>query len=164
MHSRSLILWPTKRPPYSAWDVYGKLEGTIGWKEYDMSETTSNMEEIEPNVPAMEPGSNLAPEELERLTQDIIAALKTVYDPEIPSDIYEIGLIYRVDIDDDRNVEVDMTLTAPGCPVAGEMPGWVENAVSSVDGVGLVTVNMVFDPPWTPDRMSEEAKVAINWY
>ncbi|MCV6574534.1 MAG: SUF system Fe-S cluster assembly protein [Cohaesibacter sp.] len=122
------------------------------------------MEEIEPNVPAMEPGSNLAPEELERLTQDIIAALKTVYDPEIPSDIYEIGLIYRVDIDDDRNVEVDMTLTAPGCPVAGEMPGWVENAVSSVDGVGLVTVNMVFDPPWTPDRMSEEAKVAINWY
>ncbi|HAT84667.1 MAG TPA: SUF system Fe-S cluster assembly protein [Rhizobiales bacterium] len=129
-----------------------------------MSETTSNMEEIEPNVPAMEPGSNLAPEELERLTQDIIAALKTVYDPEIPSDIYEIGLIYRVDIDDDRNVEVDMTLTAPGCPVAGEMPGWVENAVSSVDGVGLVTVNMVFDPPWTPDRMSEEAKVAINWY
>ncbi|MCV6547040.1 MAG: SUF system Fe-S cluster assembly protein [Cohaesibacter sp.] len=122
------------------------------------------MEEIEPNVPAMEPGSNLAPEELERLTQDIIAALKTVYDPEIPSDIYEIGLIYRVDIDDDRNVEVDMTLTAPGCPVAGEMPGWVENAVSSVDGVGLVSVNMVFDPPWTPDRMSEEAKVAINWY
>lgn len=129
-----------------------------------MSEMSSNMEEIEPNVPAMEPGSNLAPEELERLTQDIIAALKTVYDPEIPSDIYEIGLIYRVDIDDDRNVEVDMTLTAPGCPVAGEMPGWVENAVSSVDGVGLVTVNMVFDPPWTPDRMSEEAKVAINWY
>lgn len=129
-----------------------------------MSEMSSNMEEIEPNVPAMEPGSNLAPEELERLTQDIIAALKTVYDPEIPSDIYEIGLIYRVDIDDDRNVEVDMTLTAPGCPVAGEMPGWVENAVSSVDGVGLVSVNMVFDPPWTPDRMSEEAKVAINWY
>lgn len=129
-----------------------------------MSETPSNMEEIEPNVPAMEPGSNLSPEELERLTQDIIAALKTVYDPEIPSDIYEIGLIYRVDIDDDRNVDVDMTLTAPGCPVAGEMPGWVENAISSVDGVGLVTVNMVFDPPWTPDRMSEEAKVAINWY
>lgn len=91
-----------------------------------MSDTSSNMEEIEPNVPAMEPGSNLAPEELERLTHDIIAALKTVYDPEIPSDIYEIGLIYRVDIDDDRNVEVDMTLTAPGCPVAGEMPGWVE--------------------------------------
>ncbi|MCT4655236.1 MAG: SUF system Fe-S cluster assembly protein [Cohaesibacter sp.] len=112
----------------------------------------------------MEPGSNLPAAELERLTTDIIAALKTVYDPEIPSDIYEIGLIYRVDIDDDRNVEVDMTLTAPGCPVAGEMPGWVENAVSSVDGVGLVTVNMVFDPPWTPDRMSEEAKVAINWY
>ena len=102
--------------------------------------------------------------ELEQLTADIVAALKTVYDPEIPADIYEIGLIYRVDIDDDRNIEVDMTLTAPGCPVAGEMPGWVENAVSSVPGVGLVTVNMVFDPPWTPERMSEEAKVAINWY
>nr|WP_321464202.1 SUF system Fe-S cluster assembly protein [uncultured Cohaesibacter sp.] len=102
--------------------------------------------------------------ELERLTSEIVGALKTVYDPEIPADIYEIGLIYRVDIDDDRNVEIDMTLTAPGCPVAGEMPSWVENAVSSVAGVGVVKVNMVFDPPWTPDRMSEEAKIAINWY
>jgi FeS assembly SUF system protein len=129
-----------------------------------MSDNVASAQESEPNTPSMEPGSNLPAAELERLTTDIIAALKTVYDPEIPSDIYEIGLIYRVDIDDDRNVEVDMTLTAPGCPVAGEMPGWVENAVSSVDGVGLVTVNMVFDPPWTPDRMSEEAKVAINWY
>ena len=129
-----------------------------------MSETLFETGEIEPNVPAMEPGSNIPADELERLTADIIAALKSVYDPEIPADIYEIGLIYRVDIDDDRNVEVDMTLTAPGCPVAGEMPGWVENAVSSVAGVGIVTVNMVFDPPWTPERLSEEAKVAINWY
>jgi FeS assembly SUF system protein len=80
--------------------------------------------------------------------------------PEIPSDIYELGLIYRVDIDDDRNVAIDMTLTAPGCPVAGEMPGWVENAVSAVEGVSDVEVNMTFDPPWTPDRMSEEAQVA----
>jgi FeS assembly SUF system protein len=109
-------------------------------------------------------GSAIPPEELERLTADIVAALKTVYDPEIPADIYELGLIYRVDIDDDRNIEIDMTLTAPGCPVAGEMPGWVENAVSLVPGVGNVTVNMVFDPAWTPDRMSDLAKVALDWY
>ena len=109
-------------------------------------------------------GSAIPPEELERLTADIVAALKTVYDPEIPADIYELGLIYRVDIDDDRNVDIDMTLTAPGCPVAGEMPGWVENAVSLVPGVGNVTVTMVFDPPWTPDRMSDEARVALDWY
>jgi FeS assembly SUF system protein len=109
-------------------------------------------------------GSAIPPDELERLTRDIIAALKTVYDPEIPADIYELGLVYRVDIDDDRNIVVDMTLTAPGCPVAGEMPGWVENAVSLVPGVGNVTVNMVFDPPWTPDRMSDEARVALDWY
>ena len=109
-------------------------------------------------------GSKLSAEQLEQMTADIVAALKTVYDPEIPADIYELGLIYRVDIDDDRNVEIDMTLTAPGCPVAGEMPGWVENAVSLVPGVGNVTVNMVFDPPWTPDRMSDVARVALDWY
>jgi FeS assembly SUF system protein len=109
-------------------------------------------------------GSAIPPEELDRLTADIIAALKTVYDPEIPADIYELGLIYRVDIDDDRNVEIDMTLTAPGCPVAGEMPGWVENAVSLVPGVGNVTVNMVFEPTWTPERMSDLARVALDWY
>ncbi|WP_419913348.1 SUF system Fe-S cluster assembly protein [Hoeflea sp.] len=103
-------------------------------------------------------------EELARLTDDIIAAIKTVYDPEIPADIYELGLIYRIDIEDDRTVKVDMTLTAPGCPVAGEMPGWVENAVSSVEGVSGVEVNMTFDPPWTPDRMSEEAQIAVGWY
>ena len=95
---------------------------------------------------------------------DIIAALKTVYDPEIPSDIYEIGLIYRIDMDDNRMVDIDMTLTAPGCPVAGEMPGWVENAVSAVEGVSGVTVNMTFDPPWTPERLSEEAQIALGWY
>ncbi|WP_136657223.1 SUF system Fe-S cluster assembly protein [Nitratireductor sp. XY-223] len=103
-------------------------------------------------------------EELARLTDDIIAAVKTVYDPEIPADIYELGLIYRIDIEDDRMVKIDMTLTAPGCPVAGEMPGWVENAVSSVEGVSGVEVNMTFDPPWTPDRMSEEAQIAVGWY
>ena len=110
------------------------------------------------------PVSTIQPEELARMTDDIIAALKTVYDPEIPADIYELGLIYKVDIDDDRTVAIDMTLTAPGCPVAGEMPGWVQNAVSTVEGVGDVKVNMTFDPPWDPSRMSEEAKVALDWY
>ena len=109
-------------------------------------------------------GSAIPAEELERLTRDIVAALKTVYDPEIPADIYELGLIYRVDIDDNRNIDLDMTLTAPGCPVAGEMPGWVENAVSLVPGVNNVTVNMVFDPPWEQSRMSDEARVALDWY
>ncbi len=110
-------------------------------------------------------GSTTIPaEELSRLTDDIIAAIKTVYDPEIPVDIYELGLIYKVDINDERAIDVDMTLTAPGCPVAGEMPGWVEDAVSSVAGVGPVTVNMVFDPPWDPSRMSDEARIALNWF
>ncbi|MCP1197826.1 SUF system Fe-S cluster assembly protein [Notoacmeibacter sp. MSK16QG-6] len=108
--------------------------------------------------------SALPAEELARMTDDIITALKTVYDPEIPADIYELGLIYKVDIEDDRTVKIDMTLTAPGCPVAGEMPGWVQDAVSTVEGVQSVDVSMVFDPPWTPDRMSEEAQFALGWY
>jgi FeS assembly SUF system protein len=120
-------------------------------------------ETAEPTTPQAS-GSAIPPDELERLTTDIVAALKTVYDPEIPADIYELGLIYRVEIDDDRNVDVDMTLTAPGCPVAGEMPIWVEDAISAVPGVGNVTVNMVFDPPWSPERMSDEAKVALDWF
>lgn len=103
-------------------------------------------------------------EELARMTDDIVAALKTVYDPEIPADIYELGLIYRVDIEDDRTVKIEMTLTAPGCPVAGEMPGWVENAVRGVEGVMDAEVEMTFDPPWTPDRMSEEAQIAVGLY
>ena len=120
-------------------------------------------EEQQPNVAAFD-AQAIPPEEQERLTTDIVSALKTVYDPEIPADIYEIGLIYKVDIDDNRHVNIDMTLTAPGCPVAGEMPIWVENAVASVPGVSGVTANMVFDPPWSPDRMSDEAKVAIGWW
>lgn len=108
--------------------------------------------------------SAIPAEEIARLSDDIIAALKTVYDPEIPADIYELGLIYRVDIEDDRSVKIVMTLTAPGCPVAGEMPGWVENAVSAVEGVMGVDVEMTFDPPWSADRMSEEAQVALGWY
>jgi len=111
------------------------------------------------------PGESAIPaEELARLTDDIIGALKTVYDPEIPADIYELGLVYRIDIEDDRSVKIDMTLTAPGCPVAGEMPGWVQNAVGAVEGISDVDVKMTFDPPWTPDRMSEEARVAVGWY
>jgi FeS assembly SUF system protein len=106
----------------------------------------------------------LPPEEVERLKSDLVAALKTVFDPEIPVDIYELGLIYRIDIDGDRNVDLDMTLTAPGCPVAGDMPRWVENAVSAVPGVGQVKVNLVFDPPWEMSRMSDEAKLALNMF
>ena len=113
---------------------------------------------------APDSASAIPEEELDRITGDIIAALKTVYDPEIPVDIYELGLIYRVDIEDDRSIKVDMTLTAPGCPVAGEMPGWVENAVATVAGVGQVDVNMVFDPPWDPSRMSDEARVALDMF
>lgn len=109
-------------------------------------------------------GSKLSSEELEQMTADIVGALKTVYDPEIPSDIYELGLIYKIDIADDRNITIDMTLTAPGCPVAGEMPTWVENAVCSVPGVQGCTVNLTFDPPWDQSRMSDEARLALNMF
>ena len=108
--------------------------------------------------------SAIPPEELARLSDDIVAALKTVYDPEIPADIFELGLIDELDIEDDRMVKIVMTLTAPGCPVAGEMPGWVENAVGAVEGVSGVQVELTFDPPWSADRMSEEAQVAVGWY
>jgi FeS assembly SUF system protein len=123
-----------------------------------------NLAETRPNEPAVAGATALPPEEIDRLTDGIVAALKTVYDPEIPADIYELGLIYRVEIGDDRKVTIDMTLTAPGCPVAGEMPGWVENAVASVPGVAEVQVNMVFDPPWDQSRMSDEARVALDMW
>ena len=116
-----------------------------------------------PNAAAFS-GSAIPAEELERITTDIIAALKTVYDPEIPADIYELGLIYRVEVDESRFVNIDMTLTAPGCPVAGEMPQWVENAVAAVPGVAGVKVEMVFDPPWDMSRMSEMARVALDMW
>jgi FeS assembly SUF system protein len=109
-------------------------------------------------------GSALPAEEIERLTTDIVAALKTVYDPEIPADIYELGLIYKVDIADDRKVTVDMTLTTPNCPSAAELPAMVENAVASVPGVGEVKVSVIWDPPWDPSRMSDEARVALNMW
>ena len=110
------------------------------------------------------PPSQMSSEELRLLTDSIIAALKTVFDPEIPADIYELGLIYNVDIDDSRFVTIEMTLTAPACPVAGEMPMWVENAVSVVPGVAGARVNMVFDPPWDQSRMSDEARVALDMW
>jgi len=113
-----------------------------------------------PNAPSFQ--SAIPPEELAKLTDDIVGALKSVYDPEIPVDIYELGLIYKVDIADDRAVAVDMTLTSPNCPAAVELPGMVENAVSSVQGVGPVKVKVVFDPPWDQSRMSEDARVALN--
>jgi FeS assembly SUF system protein len=106
--------------------------------------------------------SAIPQDELERMTDELIAAFKTVFDPEIPVDIYELGLIYKVDIDDDRKVDIEMTLTAPGCPVAGDMPGWVENAAKTVEGVADVEVRLTFDPPWTPARMSDEARLALN--
>ncbi len=110
------------------------------------------------------PGSTLSAEELDALQADIVKALKTVYDPEIPTDIYELGLIYKIEVSDDREVAIEMTLTAPGCPVAGEMPMWVENAVSAVPGVLGTNVNLTFDPPWDQTRMSDEARLALNMF
>ena len=108
--------------------------------------------------------SALAQGEIDRMTDDIIAALKSVFDPEIPVDVYELGLIYKVDLSDDREVLIDMTLTAPGCPVAGEMPGWIEDAVKKVEGVQSARANLVFEPPWDPSKMSDEAKLALNMF
>ena len=105
-----------------------------------------------------------AAEDLGKLTDDIVAALKTVYDPEIPADIYELGLIYKIDIGDDRAISVDMTLTTPNCPAAQDLPMMVENAVASVAGVGPVKVNVVWTPPWDPSRMSDEARVVLNMW
>ena len=125
-----------------------------------MSETdTDTTQATAPNA-----ASSLPPEETERLGSEIVAALKTVFDPEIPADIYELGLIYKVDIKDDRAVDVDMTLTTPNCPAAAELPMMVENAVSSVQGVGPVTVQIVWDPPWDPSRMSDEARLVLNMW
>jgi FeS assembly SUF system protein len=106
----------------------------------------------------------LSQAELDQLTDRLIEKLKSVYDPEIPVDIYELGLVYKVDVSDDRDVLVEMTLTAPGCPVAGEMPGWVEEAIKQIPEVGKVTVELVFDPPWDPSRMSDEAKLQLNMF
>jgi FeS assembly SUF system protein len=127
-------------------------------------------DDIKDNASALasaEPAENtsaLPQDEQARLTDAIVAALKTVYDPEIPADIYEIGLIYKIDIADDRAVTVDMTLTTPNCPAAQDLPKSVENAVASVPGVGEVKVNVVWDPPWDPSRMSDEARLTLNMW
>lgn len=124
-----------------------------------MTDTTDN------KPAAANAGESALPrEEVARMTDDIVAALKTVYDPEIPADIYELGLIYKVDIKDDRAVDVDMTLTTPNCPAAAELPLMVENAVASVAGVGPVKVQVVWDPPWDQSRMSDEARVVLNMW
>jgi len=113
---------------------------------------------------AAERPASIAADEMARLTDEIVAAIKTVYDPEIPADIYELGLIYKVDIDDERVVKIDMTLTTPNCPSAAELPGMVENAVASVPGVREATVKIVWDPPWDPSRMSDEARLTLNMW
>ncbi|MBL1405511.1 MAG: SUF system Fe-S cluster assembly protein [Rhizobiales bacterium] len=129
------------------------------------NKTPENEVSTEPNTADISATQSALPqEEIDRLATDIIAAIKTVYDPEIPADVYELGLIYKVDILDNRNVKVEMTLTAPGCPVAGEMPIWVQTAIATVEGVMDVEVEMVFDPPWTTDRMSEEAQIATGLF
>src|SRR5882672_10567060 len=136
-----------------------------------MTQNETNVQPaLDETVTASTPGgddgkSGKLPEaEVARITDDIIAALKTVYDPEIPADIYEIGLIYKIDLDDDRAVTIDMTLTTPNCPSAQELPIMVENAVASVPGVGPVTVNIVWDPPWDQSRMTDEARSVLNMW
>jgi FeS assembly SUF system protein len=130
-----------------------------------MNEDAKTVEPMPASGDPAAPGcAPLPPEELEAFGLTLITALKTVFDPEIPVDIYELGLIYKVDVADNKDVVVDMTLTAPGCPVAGEMPGMVKSALETVPGVGEITVNMVFEPPWTPERMSEEAKLELNMF
>jgi FeS assembly SUF system protein len=116
------------------------------------------------SLPSTSNNGGLSSEEIGRLTDEIVAALKSVYDPEIPADVYELGLIYKIDIGDDRTVTIDMTLTTPNCPSAQELPGMVENAAASVPGVGPVTVNVVWDPPWEPSRMSDEARMVLNMW
>jgi FeS assembly SUF system protein len=113
---------------------------------------------------AAEQPSAIPADEMGRLTDEIVGAIKTVYDPEIPADIYELGLIYKVDIDNDRMVKIDMTLTTPNCPSAAELPTQVENAVASVPGVREAKVNIVWDPPWDPSRMSDEARAVLNMW
>ena len=136
--------------------------------DQDESKTATVTPQAEPASaasPAAQPSGSALPEaEIARLTDEIVAGLKTVYDPEIPADIYELGLIYKVDIADNRDVTVDMTLTTPNCPSAQELPIMVENAVSSVAGVGPVTVNIVWDPPWEQSRMSDEARASLNMW
>ena len=133
----------------------------------DDAGATRDLLQLDPTAaaPLVEaPVSAIPQEELDRMTDELITALKSVFDPEIPVDIYELGLIYKVDVSDDRDVLVEMTLTAPGCPVAGDMPGWVQEAVVKVEGVKSCHVDLTFDPPWDPSKMSDEAKLQLNMF
>jgi FeS assembly SUF system protein len=125
---------------------------------------TASAPEKPPENAAIVGSPSVPADELNKLTDDIVAALKTVYDPEIPADIYELGLIYKIDIGDDRGVKIDMSLTSPNCPAAQELPIMVENAVSSVGGVKETKVAVVWDPPWDPSRMSDEARLVLNMW
>jgi FeS assembly SUF system protein len=127
-------------------------------------EQDTNVGMADTERPAAAPSSTIPADEMARLTDEIVAAIKTVYDPEIPADIYELGLIYKVDIDDDRAVHIDMTLTTPNCPSAAELPSQVENAVAGVPGVREAKVEIVWDPPWDPSRMSDEARTVLNMW
>jgi FeS assembly SUF system protein len=130
----------------------------------EAAQATAKQQPAQENQSAPSSQQALSSEEVGRLTDEIVAAVKTVYDPEIPADVYELGLIYRIDIGDDRAIAVDMTLTTPNCPSAQELPGMVENAVASVPGVGPVTVKVVWEPPWEPSRMSDEARAVLNMW
>lgn len=140
------------------------LKTSIDTQRTEPSESGGHMAEVEAAAAASEEHPPIPEDELERISRDIVAAIKTVYDPEIPVDIYELGLIYKVDIENDRSVQVEMTLTTPGCPVAGEMPEWVVNAVVGVEGVKKAKVELTFDPPWDMSMMSEEARFALNMF
>ena len=129
-----------------------------------MTDETKTADAPTPNAVQTTGSEAIPAEELARITDEIIGALKTVYDPEIPADIYELGLIYKIDIADDRAVAIEMTLTTPNCPSAQELPTMVENAAASVPGVGEVKVNIVWDPPWDPSRMSDEARAVLNMW
>lgn len=123
----------------------------------DGANTDARMDGLEEGDPLIPPSSTDHP-----LYDDVIGALRTVYDPEIPVNIHDLGLIYTVRITEDNAVFIDMTLTAPGCPVAGEIPGWVADAVSPLPGVKTVDVEIVWDPPWDMSRMSDEAKLELG--
>ena len=133
-------------------------------EDIKLDEQPASAQNSAAELPAGEKPSAIPPEEMPRLTDDIVGALKTVFDPEIPADIYELGLIYRVDVSDDRDVTIDMTLTTPNCPSAAELPAQVENAVAGVQGVREAKVNIVWDPPWDPSRMSDEARAVLNMW
>ena len=125
---------------------------------------TSDTIEVLPNAPSWSFEPALDEAERTRLQDEIVAALKTVYDPEIPCDIYELGLIYKVAVPENRLAAVEMTLTAPGCPVAGDIVASVEEAVGGVQGLMGSTVDLVFDPPWDQGRMSDEARISLDMF